>query len=140
MAFDANNLTWDVHELKLKVQRGSERNLKEAIDLLKAEVKQELSVQGAIIPGKRKKNPKTGRYMKKRVPSAPGEPPHKWTGRLFRSVRSKVEARKGRARVIVAGGNLTEFGTKKMAARPYLRPALAKLKSMIALILVKPVP
>ena len=58
-------------------------------------------------------------------PSRPGEPPHVQTGTLRRSIRAT--RRKFARWVVGAGvayGTHLEFGTVRMAARPWLRPAL----------------
>lgn len=57
--------------------------------------------------------------------SAPGEPPKTDTGILVRSIRVEHRSESGEARVAVGAeyGRALEFGTPKMAARPFLRPA-----------------
>ena len=62
--------------------------------------------------------------------SAPGEPPRKRTGTLQKSIAHEVE-RESNAIVARVGtkvdyGRYLEFGTRKMAARPYLQPALTE--------------
>ncbi|MDR6289999.1 MULTISPECIES: HK97-gp10 family putative phage morphogenesis protein [Inquilinus] len=61
------------------------------------------------------------------VPSQPGEPPNADTGRLEHSIA--VERRGELAVDVVAAAPYAadlEFGTSRVAARPYLRPATAK--------------
>jgi|GEM_PF-2750215 len=64
--------------------------------------------------------------------SKPGEPPHKRTGNLqagitneqsesVESIDTKIVARRAEGNPKVPGW--LEFGTKKMAARPFMRPA-----------------
>ena len=58
--------------------------------------------------------------------SSPGDPPHRRTGRLRASVASEVDADTLTA-VVGAPGKVAywlETGTRKMAARPFVRPAL----------------
>jgi HK97 gp10 family phage protein len=63
-------------------------------------------------------------------PSLPGEPPKKVTGFLQNSIRTRVT----RTRTSITGEVGTdvkyamplEFGTRHMAARPFLRPAITK--------------
>ena len=77
-------------------------------------------------------SPKTGRTYKKgsvvRIASAAGEPPATDTGRLANSIYHDVEKR-GRELIGIVGSGVDyaihlEFGTSKMAARPFLQPAL----------------
>jgi HK97 gp10 family phage protein len=64
-----------------------------------------------------------------RVPSRPGEPPNADTGRLHRGIG--VEHR-GELEVQVVStapyARDLEYGTSQVAARPYLRPAVAKTR------------
>lgn len=63
--------------------------------------------------------------------SKPGEPPRKRTGTLQKSIAREVAVEDGGRSVVArVGTNVPyarplEFGTRKMAARPFLRPALA---------------
>lgn len=63
-------------------------------------------------------------------PSKPGEPPRKQTARLFKSIAAVVERGPGMVSALVGTnvkyGRYLEYGTSKMAPRPYLRPALLK--------------
>lgn len=69
-------------------------------------------------------------------PSAPGQPPHKATGDLGRSVqidRSHVESDlKARVGTNKVYGRWLEYGTRIMAARPWMRPTTRKFKDKIA--------
>lgn len=69
------------------------------------------------------------------VPSLPGQPPNEDTGTLRRSIETRVG---GPNLVIVqAGGGETdyaaflEFGTSRMAARPFMRPAAEQNRAEI---------
>jgi HK97 gp10 family phage protein len=68
-------------------------------------------------------------------PSLPGEPPHKRTGTLARSIESETfrigDQFVGRVGTNLKYGAYLEFGTRKMAPRPYLRPALDELRPQI---------
>ena len=59
--------------------------------------------------------------------SAPGEPPASETGHLVNSIKTEYDEGKLMGAVVVQApyGIMLEFGTEKMAGRPYLRPALA---------------
>lgn len=65
--------------------------------------------------------------------SSPGAPPHRVTGELHDDVDH--EFRDGGLTGVVGTdlphGRWLEFGTAKMAARPWLRPALSKIISKI---------
>ncbi|WP_020469724.1 HK97-gp10 family putative phage morphogenesis protein [Zavarzinella formosa] len=69
--------------------------------------------------------------------SAPGESPASDTGRLINSINGTVVDR-GLTAVIRAGGGMVnyarslEFGTRKMAARPFMFPAFERSKQFIA--------
>lgn len=67
------------------------------------------------------------------TPSAPGEPPHKDTGRLRSSISYEVDAQemKGRVGTNVTYGKFLELGTESLAARPFLRSTLAEETSAI---------
>lgn len=74
-------------------------------------------------------------------PSLPGEFPKKITSQLQNSIVTKV-VRSKRAVNGFIGSNLKkakwlEFGTRKMKARPYLRPTLAKNRRKIGKIITK---
>jgi HK97 gp10 family phage protein len=74
-------------------------------------------------------------------PSKPGEPPHVQTGRLRQSIQPSPARVTG---TVIEGEVSTnveyapglEYGTRKMAARPFMRPALAenekRLKSILS--------
>ena len=67
--------------------------------------------------------------------SKPGEPPHKRTGTLDRSIDMETFTR-GKDFVGRVGTNLNyglwlEIGTRKMAKRPYLRPPLDNKRKAI---------
>jgi HK97 gp10 family phage protein len=69
--------------------------------------------------------------------SAPGEAPATDTGRLVNSITGELVKDKGGEAEVRAGGGVVnyaralEFGTTKMAARPFLFPALEKSKGWI---------
>lgn len=82
---------------------------------------------------------KTGRVYKRRTvthrASAPGEAPASDTGRLVNSITA-YPPQKGESTVVAGRGtvkyaSMLEFGTSRMAARPFLFPALEKSKDWI---------
>ncbi len=64
------------------------------------------------------------------TPSAPGQPPNTDTGRLVASIFAEIESGGLGARVgtDVRYGRYLEFGTSRMAARPWLFPAFSRKK------------
>lgn len=70
--------------------------------------------------------------------SAPGEPPAAQTGTLRRSVQVDDSAKDAvRIGTNLAYGRHTEFGTKRMAARPWFRQTLAANLERIAAAVVR---
>lgn len=70
-------------------------------------------------------------------PSAPGQPPHQFTGRLADSLPEARDVKAEPNRVVgivgstVAYAALLEFGTRYMAARPYIRPAVKQTEKKV---------
>lgn len=118
-------MKWHGDELAKLVRRATERNLERAAITLKNAVKEVISEPS----------------NKGTTPSAPGEPPHKDTGRLRASISHEVDKDAMAARVgtNVVYGKFLEIGTRKMAARPYLRPTYERLKPELAKILTRKV-
>ena len=71
---------------------------------------------------------KAGRSRKGLDPSKPGEPPKKVTGHLRMGIRKQMDRGRIEARIgsNVPYGKHLELGTRKMAARPWLRPTLTR--------------
>lgn len=65
------------------------------------------------------------------VPSKPGQPPHKQTGELQASVSYEVDKKAMAVKVFVdhPAAFYLEFGTRTMAARPFLFPELLEYAS-----------
>ena len=112
------SVKWYGDRLKKEVEAKCLKNMGAACRFLEGEIKKDLSGPS---------------------PSSPGEPPGVVSGTLRRGVTHEVE--KGPNRVVGrVGTNIEyaiplEFGTSKMAARPFLRPGLEKNKKPIAKIL-----
>jgi hypothetical protein len=71
-----------------------------------------------------------GKGKRKHIASAPGQPPMVLTGELKRGVKVK-KVKTLHRRVGVWGSEYAypmEFGTKHMAARPWLRPEVDKIE------------
>lgn len=79
--------------------------------------------------------PKSGKIYGFHQASAPGEPPASRTGNLLNSFQIQVTETATMVTVSVGNtaryANFLEFGTRKMAARPFMRPAYANKKSEI---------
>lgn len=75
---------------------------------------------------------------KAHVPSAPGEPPNNDTGVLANNIETTQPA-KLRVRVTSSAGYSAglEFGTSKVAARPFMRPARDKKKAEVKALVEK---
>lgn len=69
---------------------------------------------------------------KNHVPSKPGQPPNQDTGVLAGNIET-TRAGKLRVRVTSKAGysSALEFGTSKMAARPFMRPARDKMRPQV---------
>jgi len=115
---------------------------KAVADLIKKDVHHKLDAIGALLerdvkqkigtPGPTKTNPA-------QPPSAPGEPPHKRTGALRRSIGHEVINDIVRVGTNKDYGYFLEVGTRKMTGpRPYLRPALDEASAKISTILGRP--
>lgn len=75
--------------------------------------------------------PKSGRTYGGHTASAPGQYPATDTGRLVGSVRMEMPQVGnviGRVGTAVAYGPMLEFGTSRMAARPWLLPSFERAK------------
>ena len=72
-------------------------------------------------------------------PSKPGDPPHKQTGHLLRSITREMASQfVGRVGTNLKYGRWLEQGTSKMAARPWLVRSLNEMASRINQILGSP--
>lgn len=104
--------------------------------LQKAEVRMGLAT--VFLQGQIKRAINRGNPGGKR-PSRPGEPPKKVTATLFKSIYADVK-RVGDQVIGYVGSNIKyarhlEFGTSKMAARPFFRPTMIKNRDRIMQIL-----
>lgn len=81
--------------------------------------------------------PRDGRQYRRggvtHTASSPGNPPAPDTGALIRSIQVEHEPGSLRARVVVGAkyAKELEFGTRKMAARPFLRPASKQVRDQM---------
>lgn len=84
-----------------------------------------------------KDTPKTGRIYGTHQASAPGEPPANLSGHLISSFRTQITQTGTVTSVSITNtakyAGYLEFGTRKMAPRPFMRPAYVNTKEkMIA--------
>jgi len=128
-----SRVKWNARAVEAQVKRGLRRNMAEACMRLRRDVVRSLGIPG----------PRKGNLLAR--PSAPGEPPHKRTGNLRRSITHEValDGLSGKVGSFGAKGVVyaapLELGTRHMAARPYLRPALDRMKGELAKILSRPI-
>lgn len=84
-----------------------------------------------------------GRFTKGKLiyganPSAPGDPPHKQTGRLMGSVAWEAAELVRRVGSNVTYSRWLELGTSRMAPRPWLRRALYEMTPFIRAVISRP--
>lgn len=143
MAQLKNNVQWYGTEFIGQMKRGLTKNLTAAGTLLLKDVRAALNVDGRTVTETTTASGKTRRKYGKRgsSPSQPGEPPHKQSGRLRRDTFKQLKPKKMVMRVGTRAphGGMLEFGTRKMAPRPYLRSTYAKDQAKIAQILTTPI-
>jgi HK97 gp10 family phage protein len=78
---------------------------------------------------------------KEQGPSAPGQPPHQFTSRLADSLPEARDVDSSPTRIVGIIGSTVEyaaaleFGTRYMAARPFIRPAFKQTQKKITNIL-----
>lgn len=133
---------WHGEDAKRLIRAAFARNLAAAAIVVKSRATVLLSVAGTA------KREGTGRDGKGRFKkgtiygaerSKPGEPPRKQYGRLRGSVAHEVDEGSLAARVgtNVLYGRWLELGTSRMAARPWLRRALAESRDKVRSILAR---
>lgn len=127
---------WNGEQAEALIRRAFARNLHAAAIVVKGRAKVLLSTAGT---GTTQGAGGKTRRVYGANPSAPGEPPHKQTGRLRASVAHEVDAGSLRARVgtNVTYGKFLELGTSKMAARPWLRRALNESRARVVALLAR---
>lgn len=109
------------------------------MELLLREMQKRLAVAGEAIRAAAVKSLRRTKYP---PASMPGAVPAWRTGHLFRSVFSDPNPSELAVRVgtPVRYALYLELGTSKMAARPWLRPALMESEKRIISIMTKPLP
>ncbi len=120
-----NDLEWDPRNALAKAEAAARRKLEASAVVVQNRAKVLVSVAGTG-QGRDAKGKFARIYNAN--PSAPGDPPHKQTGRLRASIAREVDGPAMVARVgtNVIYGRYLELGTRFMAPRPWLRRALAE--------------
>ncbi len=117
----------NIPQVLRKVESISKDRMLESVNEVRNTVLETLS-------GTRKPDPTRIYYVpgtrKKYQASSPGQPPAVATGELRQSIKTSVEGEGkkviGTVGTKVKHGLMLEFGTRKMAARPWLRKSLEK--------------
>jgi HK97 gp10 family phage protein len=89
----------------------------EAADIMAAEMKKSIT-----------SGPKSGRRYGNHISSAPGQSPANWTGALVKSIKVQKEKHKSIVSIGKKYAEYLEFGTSKMAPRPFIIPAFLYTK------------
>lgn len=128
-------------KVRKQIEAAIGKRLDAAAILTVNHVRTMISVEGAAkgAPGRNSR----GRYTKGRLvyganPSKPGEPPHKQTGQLARSIAWERDGLVARVGTNVKYSRYLELGTSRMAARPFLNRGLDEMSPQINAILSKP--
>lgn len=109
----------DIAAAQATAQRLADRQM-----ALKAQAARAIIIEQLSQPG-------SGRQYGRHRASAPGDSPAVDTGRLRQSIGvQKVAQGHYRVGTNVQYAPLLEFGTRKMAARPFMRPALEKVRAL----------
>jgi len=127
-----STIKWDLQKAQGAALLALERGITRATLLLESRVVDSINI------GQPVKRLKSGRLVGL-DPSKPGEPPHVLYGRLKQSITHQVEVAEkeviGRVGTNVEYARALELGFegkgRKLAARPYLRPALEKNKTAL---------
>lgn len=127
-------LKFNTREVMHSIEQTASKRMLEAVQAVRTQTLETLSGNRS---GRTYRVPGTSRYY---TASAPGQPPAQATGQLRQSVKTAIEG-EGRKIIGMVGtdlpyGKMLEFGTRKMAARPWLRPSweksLDKIKSILS--------
>lgn len=118
-------LDWNGEAVKLSLRQAALRLLHGSVRIIQAEAKRLLSVAGSGRVNGKKAGPRRA--------SAPGEPPRKQTGQGRASVAVEVDSTTMEGRVGPTAKYMAwlELGTKRVAPRPWLRPAVAASQAKI---------
>lgn len=125
---------WHGPRRKAELMAAMKQRLSACAIIVASEAKRLVSTAGTGQAGSGKR--------KRRVyganPSRPGDPPNKQTGRLRGSITWELVGQVARVGTNLLYGKHLELGTTRMAARPWLRRALAMCRDRINSILSRP--
>jgi phage gpG-like protein len=139
----ANAFSWHGDALKRKFEGMVGRRLDAASIVVQNHAKALISTEGTA-KATAGRTLRSGRKVRKgsliygASPSKPGEPPNVQTGRLRGSVAHERVGMVARVGTNVRYGRDLELGTRKMAARPWLRRALVEMTPAVQAILAAP--
>lgn len=137
-ALDTSSFDKAIKKAVAEYDRRAKRAIKKGSLLLVREIKKELSKPGsgrARRSGKKKFIQGVRVLSNRNRASAPGEPPAVDTGRLRASIIHEIE-REFRTWIGTVGTNVEyapslEFGTTKMAARPFMLITLTRIRPQL---------
>lgn len=122
-------ITSRIPEAKTNIESTARQRMHEAVNEVRNETLDTLSGSRS---GRQYKVPGTSRYY---TASAPGEPPAQRLGELRQSISTEVGGEAGQLIGKVGTdkdyGPMLEYGTRKMAARPWLSVAFEKAANRI---------
>ncbi len=138
----AARFDWHGEEYKRALRAEMVRRINAACVLVLNHARELLSVPGTGVLVKGRIVPKRAGMKGKTIygafPSAPGEPPRKQHGRLRQSVARELVGLVGRVGTNLLYGRWLELGTRTIAARPWLRRALAEKQHDIDALMRRP--
>ena len=119
MAYKINKvvLKWEGPKVSRRLNAGVKRGVEEAARLIVAE-----AIRSIL------HDPKTGRIYGGHQASAPGEAPANWRGELVAGFSIEMKGNRAIIRNRAPHASMLELGTSRMAARPYLLPAMMQMQ------------
>jgi len=128
VGFDARVVGANVHANRLRRMRNAQ--------YMQRELVKELMVEGEEIRKEIQDSIRAGGIPSpNHVPSAPGQPPNADTHNLDLSIDVRVPRASGRTSLVVIAqaeyAAALEFGTSRIAERPFMRPVFARRKDSV---------